>query len=97
MAFSDADLRGGRRVVAFDCGFHPESRVHLPVGAVVDGEFHDGAFVDRSVGIAADPRIPALAVLAFVWVFLALALWANAGEARRLKPSDRPTETVLAG
>lgn len=80
--------------------FHPESRVHLPAGDTVNGEFTDEGFVDRSMGIGADPLIPVLAVLAATWVLVALVIWANVSEIRRLKrtePSTEPsTEDVIA-
>lgn len=77
--------------------FHPESQVHLPAGEVVNGEIRDGAFIDRSVGILAAPLIPALAVMAGMWVLMALVLWANVHEVSRLKRRDPSTEDVLTG
>jgi hypothetical protein len=75
--------------------FHPESRVYLPVGDTVNGEFTDAGFVDRSMGIGADPLIPVLAVLAAAWVLVALVFWANASEVRRLKRTEPSSEDVL--
>lgn len=76
--------------------FHPESRVHLPAGDTVNGEFTDEGFVDRSMGIGADPLIPVLAVLAGTWVMVLLVIWANVSEIRRLKRTEPSTEDVLA-
>ncbi|WP_354500031.1 hypothetical protein [Mycetocola sp. 2940] len=73
--------------------FTPESRIHLPAGEVVSGEIRDGAFIDRSVGILADPLMPALAVMAGMWVLMALVLWANVHEVRRLQRGEPSTRT----